>query len=84
MYNLHYVPTTLMGTKLKRNYIWGYANKKVEYHCFRLCYSVLVSEELKLNETDKSTKSFENVANFKYSGTKVTSQNNIKDYFRAY
>jgi hypothetical protein len=23
------------GTKLKRNYIWGYENKKVEYHCGR-------------------------------------------------
>jgi hypothetical protein len=28
MYNLNYTPTTLGGTELKRNYIWGYANKK--------------------------------------------------------
>ena len=28
MYNLNYAPTTFGVTKLKRNYMWGYANKE--------------------------------------------------------
>jgi hypothetical protein len=37
------------GTKLKKNYIWGFANKKVEYHCSsaigRSGRKVITSEE---------------------------------------
>jgi hypothetical protein len=33
MNNLNYAPKYWVGgTKLKRNYIWRYANKKVEHH----------------------------------------------------
>jgi hypothetical protein len=35
MYNLNYVPTTLGGTKSKRNYMWGSGTKMVEYRCVR-------------------------------------------------
>jgi hypothetical protein len=37
VYDLNYTPITLAGgsTKLKRNNIWGYTNKNVEYHRFR-------------------------------------------------
>jgi hypothetical protein len=44
VYNLNYTPTTLGGgggTKLKRNYIWGYANEKMEYHWPRECKRAL-------------------------------------------
>jgi hypothetical protein len=30
VYNLNYTPTNLEGRKLKRNYIWGYANRNVD------------------------------------------------------
>jgi hypothetical protein len=31
----NYTPTTLGGTKLEKNYVWGKRRKKVEYHCSR-------------------------------------------------